>query len=238
MDFDIKDLLKIHAHKAAEYMSNFVNDHFSRNTVMIQDITKPEISDRKLVETYQYLAMIIADQIKQVEKETGFYHTCTNKCVHCCYQAIFITSDETKIITHWIKHHLDSRSVNDLKRKLKSWIALFYKSGFTKGYDGSIEFKQRYFNAHLACPFLNNKSCSIYPVRPTVCRFYFSYDEPRLCSQSAIVENTLDGEPWRQALLPQLVLLRESVTMDVSLFETYQDTQLTLLPIAVKQTLN
>lgn len=36
--------------------------------------------------------------------------------------------------------------------------------------------RQRALTRHRPCPFLEERACQIYPARPPVCRYYFSYD--------------------------------------------------------------
>ncbi|MCL6495853.1 MAG: YkgJ family cysteine cluster protein, partial [Ignavibacterium sp.] len=77
--------------------------------------------------------------------------------------------------------------IERLKHRLRIWQEKIANAGLTQTTD-TDQFKERYFKLHLKCPFLNNdKSCSIYPVRPTPCRTYFSFGNPQLCMSSTFI---------------------------------------------------
>ena len=50
------------------------------------------------------------------------------------------------------------------------------------------------FNNRNACSFLKNNQCSIYPVRPFVCRTYISFSDPDLC-RTGDGKRILFGQP-------------------------------------------
>jgi hypothetical protein len=43
-----------------------------------------------------------------------------------------------------------------------------------------------YFHARVPCPFLENESCSIHPIRPLVCREYLVTSPPALCQDPSV----------------------------------------------------
>ena len=51
------------------------------------------------------------------------------------------------------------------------------------GSDKKTELGLAYFGQGIACPFLEEESCSIYPDRPLVCREYLVTNDPKHCAQ-------------------------------------------------------
>lgn len=75
---------------------------------------------------------------------------CTNGCSHCCHHGVEITSLEATNISNF-----SGRAARSLRK------SIIRKD---KPYQGS------------PCPFLVQDSCSVYEVRPLVCRNHASYD--------------------------------------------------------------
>ena len=50
-----------------------------------------------------------------------------------------------------------------------------------KGQFNDRAVSKTYFSEQIACPFLEDESCSIYPVRPSICREYIVYSPPEYC---------------------------------------------------------
>jgi hypothetical protein len=45
-----------------------------------------------------------------------------------------------------------------------------------------------YFYKRVPCPFLENESCSIYPIRPLICREYLVTSPPQYCADPATLQ--------------------------------------------------
>lgn len=102
--------------------------------------------------------------------------TCTKGCDHCCHIATVISpADATLIADHLL-------SKPDWQALLPQ-LAEGARAAF--GPDGEPLSRERFFEKHLACPFLRDHSCSIYQVRPMPCRAHFVISDPVLCSIDA-----------------------------------------------------
>ena len=60
-----------------------------------------------------------------------------------------------------------------------------------------------YFREQIACPFLEDEGCSIYPVRPSICREYMVVSPPQNC-----------GDPYAKTIrrVPLSLRLSEALT--------------------------
>lgn len=89
--------------------------------------------------------------------------SCRKGCSHCCKQAVAITAIEAHRIGTFI-----GRPPFPVKHR--SLLAMVSRITATQEQYKSVP-----------CPFLKDDECSVYPVRPLVCRTHFSLGEPKLC---------------------------------------------------------
>ncbi len=90
---------------------------------------------------------------------------CENGCSWCCYQPVYMTTQEAILIFEFIHQAFDD------KQRAKIFSNAQSKYKLTKGLE-----EEKKQNIRAACPFLENGSCSIYSVRPMACRIYLSSD--------------------------------------------------------------
>ncbi|WP_369414724.1 YkgJ family cysteine cluster protein [Collibacillus ludicampi] len=136
--------------------------------------------------------------------------TCTKGCAHCCYQAIYVSETETRIILNWLRLN-NIRFDPLLPIRLEKWNASFNRTELFLVDIQTDEFKEGYFHAHIPCPFLgSDNTCEIYPVRPLCCRHYFSVSAPEHCEKSPFVDDTIILRCWDLVVLMKLLLSRES----------------------------
>lgn len=88
---------------------------------------------------------------------------CKKNCSFCCYQAVLISEWEAKQIAKYTK-----RKMIDI-------------AGYGSADDDTPESLRDKYN-NLPCTFLHDGDCSIYPMRPAICRLHFSMaNEISLC---------------------------------------------------------
>jgi hypothetical protein len=114
---------------------------------------------------------------------------CRSGCAHCCYQAVGVSTPE--VIT--IYHHLCTTRSPDEREEVFQRIRV--ADDKTRGMASSER-----FSPELPCPFLDDQRCTIYEVRPLVCRGKNSLD-------AAACERTLhDAEARSQYLAGTLAV--------------------------------
>ena len=132
---------------------------------------------------------IIDDSVRQAEAE-GRTVSCRAGCGACCRQLVPLSIFEAEALGDWIRtlplarqqeleqrfHRvlLGLRDAGMLERILsREWIA-----------DEEVRDKMgaEYFRLGLPCPFLENESCSIHPIRPLSCREYLVTSPAELCA--------------------------------------------------------
>ncbi|AUM11029.1 MAG TPA: YkgJ family cysteine cluster protein [Gammaproteobacteria bacterium] len=91
---------------------------------------------------------------------------------------------------------MDSKVKKKVKQQAKRWFLMFDRVTREASMDNPLT-SEEFFSAEkelsqmkVVCPFLINRSCSIYSVRPVACRTYVVDDSPSVCEQNP-VRNTL-----------------------------------------------
>lgn len=120
---------------------------------------------------------------------------CSQGCSHCCYQRVTVAPHEVFVVTDYIER----RFLPDERQKLNSRL------------DGHLDMvknlsKEERDNRKVACPFLVNGKCSIYPVRPIVCHGMHS-----LCSSSCEKHFSNKSGPFKPSASPVLFELWEKM---------------------------
>jgi Fe-S-cluster containining protein len=131
---------------------------------------------------------IIDDSVEQIEA-AGMKISCKAGCGACCRQLVPLSIFEAEALSDWIRtlpverqqeleqrfHRvlLELRDAGMLERIVaREWLT----DEVTRDLMGA-----EYFRLGLACPFLENESCSIHPIRPLSCREYLVTSPAELC---------------------------------------------------------
>jgi Fe-S-cluster containining protein len=139
----------------------------------------------------------LKDKLKEELAVSGETVTCGRACVHCCSQFVVASFLESECIVHFLYSHNEA---------LEKFVEAYprWKEGVSKvdpafqkmnqlgekivagkaSQEEKQDFKREchlYAEQNNPCPFLVEKACSIYPVRPYVCAGYFSVSPPEWC---------------------------------------------------------
>lgn len=125
--------------------------------------------------------------------------TCVRGCHHCCYLATTITIPEALLILDTLSR--DPYRWRWFEQKLPDLMELAEKL------ENRETTRESWFDQKIPCVFLRDGECSIYEVRPTVCRTHISTDDPFQCSHEAprgapvrrLDTNHLDNLVWSES---------------------------------------
>jgi Fe-S-cluster containining protein len=117
--------------------------------------------------------------------------SCRAGCAHCCRQPVFITPLEGVAIREVVEAKGMARKVEARIRRYLGEIRA-RKNGMTGlkalwsnvrglGPAPSPSLRRAVYGPD--CPFLENDRCTIYAVRPLMCREHISFDDPRKCER-------------------------------------------------------
>jgi len=140
------------------------------------------------------LADHLARQARERAAESGLEVQCRRGCGVCCRYLVRVSIPEALFLAARIQEMPQPRREGLLARfgrvrkvLQQEWLYEDLKGGLTTAqvdltYPHRLYlFSRRYLELELACPFLEDDACSIYPHRPTTCRQYLVTSPPSRC---------------------------------------------------------
>ena len=140
--------------------------------------------------------------VKRIERE-GRSISCKAGCGACCRQMVPISRTEVRRLAELVSQMSEERR-GAVRQRFAAAVRRFSDAGLIErlradkkptGRDYK-ELGLAYFQKGVACPFLENESCSIHPERPLVCREYVVVSPPENCAR----ENGLPVEAVKMQL--------------------------------------
>lgn len=127
-------------------------------------------------------------EVSETEKR-GRKISCTAGCGACCRQAVPLAEIEAYEIAELVKN-LEEPRRSEIRKKFETGCKHFHETGWFERMDEyanlSLEERQKtvmeYFYEGVACPFLENESCSIHTSRPLACREYLVTSPAENCA--------------------------------------------------------
>jgi Fe-S-cluster containining protein len=145
-------------------------------------ITVPEraIEATEIVPALQGLVNAVVDAAA-----AGKAVSCRKGCGACCRQLVPLSRTEGERLLQ-VVHALPLARRTALKERFEATEARIAQAGLTDRAGRSDRaLSAAYFALGLACPFLEDESCSIHPDRPLVCREYLVTSPAALCAGPA-----------------------------------------------------
>jgi len=138
----------------------------------------------------------ITGRVAQEAEAAGSPISCKASCAACCRQMVPLNLFEAEAMMAWLRSLPEERQA-EIEARFHGALSTLRDAGvieklldpqWTKqeGYATGVAIA--YFNAHVACPFLENENCGIYTNRPLVCREYMVTSPPELCQDPAVNE--------------------------------------------------
>ncbi len=113
---------------------------------------------------------------------------CQAGCDHCCYNQVEVTPPEALVIGHFIERQFSREERQRLLARLKNSLEVM--AGKRKREIARIR-------EELPCPLLQVQKCSVYQVRPLVCRGMHSLDAGQ-CRRSLLAGDLTSGDYYFQ----------------------------------------
>jgi Fe-S-cluster containining protein len=143
----------------------------------------------QLLPIIQNLENAIVGRIGEEAKSAGTPISCRAGCGACCRQLVPVSFFEAEALTEWMSTLPEERRVELEGRFHRALLALLGAGVIEKILDNRWTLEEEaatqlaidYFHAGVPCPFLEEESCSIHPIRPLSCREYLVTSPPDLC---------------------------------------------------------
>lgn len=133
---------------------------------------------------YASMDEAITGGLHRLRVEEGLQPTCIEGCCHCCRYYILTNMAEAHTLAQYVKREWKEEELDALRISTQQWHAWDHSRPGRRplvGVDEQADLSQ-YKDG---CPLLVNGACSVYPVRPAVCRRHFVSSPPLSC-QAAI----------------------------------------------------
>lgn len=126
--------------------------------------------------------------------EAGHPISCRKGCGACCRQMVPLSIFEAEFLGNWF-NSLPKERQAEIEGRFRSGLVKLKEAGIldklmdsTWGTDDE-SFSQMaidYFHVGVPCPFLEDESCSIHPIRPLICREYLVISPAELCRDPSV----------------------------------------------------
>lgn len=148
-----------------------------------------DVPQEAMVETLQQLTNVMMDGVEENAGDQGYKVSCQKGCGACCRQLVPISRAEARMLAAMVEEMPEPRR-SKVKARFEDAVKQLRESGLfddavnfhrLKGQD-RVELISKYFYLGIACPFLEEESCSIHADRPLICREYLVVSSPKHCS--------------------------------------------------------
>ncbi len=120
-------------------------------------------------------------RMDRLRSEDGIIPSCELGCCHCCRHLIPANIAEAHALVQYVRREFSAGQIDALRMRTQQWhewdhsrpgrhpSAIIDEQADVPGYEHS-------------CPMLVDGKCSVYPVRPLVCRTHYVSSPPLSCS--------------------------------------------------------
>lgn len=123
---------------------------------------------------YAEIDTVVADELAAL-KADGITPTCGKGCGSCCRHFVVISAPEAEVLAAHVRRTYNAEQQQALRKRTKAWHAwdTLLRTGDNSGHHDAC------------CPFLIDESCSVYSVRPSICRSHHAISScPEACLPS------------------------------------------------------
>lgn len=114
---------------------------------------------------------------------------CHAGCSACCHQIVDVLNWEASLVTDFIRQDMSAAQREHARVQAEAWLHTF--NAITRAATPAAPLRPEEVNAarvefrrrRVACPFLVEGQCTIYPVRPVVCRSHIVEADPEACAR-------------------------------------------------------
>jgi Fe-S-cluster containining protein len=129
---------------------------------------------------YSAVDAATACELLRLRSEDGIVSSCKSGCCHCCRYHILTNIAEAQTLAQYVKRELSAEQIDDLRLRTRQWHEW---DNSRPGRPSAIVNEQADLSGYEhCCPLVVDGACSVYPVRPVVCRAHFVSSPSRYCN--------------------------------------------------------
>ncbi len=148
-----------------------------------------------LLPVFQSLTSTLVDRAVERDASPGREVSCRAGCGACCRQPVPIAPAEARGLVALIDA-MPAAQAGAVRARFADARARLAAAGITTrpdevarlDLDAQVQWGADYLAAGVACPFLDDESCSIHPERPTICREYLVTTPAANCRRPSVAD--------------------------------------------------
>lgn len=136
--------------------------------------------ERFLRALYVSVDEAISCSLERLRHDEGMVPSCRLRCSHCCRFPILMSVAEARTLANFVKRGFSPKQIDALRRRTRQWHR---QDDALRGSSLQVPAPAGEDDATCAlpCPMLVESECSVYDVRPLLCRSHFVFSHPRAC---------------------------------------------------------
>ena len=150
----------------------------------------------RILPVIQSLDDSIIEGVAASHAEEGMKVSCGPGCGICCRQLVPVSIFEAEALTEWFRELPKDRQEQLANRFHQSLIQLsasgllgrVLNEDWLAESESAKQLSLDYFHLGIPCPFLEDESCSIHPIRPLICREFLVSSPPEHCADPAALQ--------------------------------------------------
>jgi Fe-S-cluster containining protein len=174
----------------------------------------------ELLPIIRNLESAIGARVGQDAEAAGKPISCGPGCGACCRQLVPVSLFEAEALTDWMRALPEEQQAALQERFHSALLALrdagvvdkILSDDWIAGGEPVTQLAIDYFHAGVPCPFLQNESCGIHPIRPLSCREYLVTSPPLFCADPSV--HPVAGVPFPLKLSRTLYNLGRQIEQD------------------------
>jgi Fe-S-cluster containining protein len=134
----------------------------------------------------------VVDAAAEREHRAGREISCRAHCGACCRQLVPLSHTEAQQLPDLVaglepdhRERVVARFEAAIARLRETSMLSRLESHADSSREAFDALVAEYFDLQIACPFLEEESCSIHPVRPLICRQYLVTSDPAHCASAS-----------------------------------------------------
>ncbi len=139
---------------------------------------------------FRYITNSFVDLAEENARESGATVSCKKGCGACCRQLVPVSEIEAQQLMNLVEDMPEPRK-SEIRARFERARQLLQEAGLLKsllepnriGEEAIVPLGLEYFRQGIACPFLEDESCSIHAERPLACREYLVVSPAEHCAK-------------------------------------------------------
>lgn len=155
------------------------------------DMPDAKVKLRRMLPVFHQISNTFVRMGVESINESGKQISCRAGCGACCRQLVPLSDAEAHQLAGLVEDMPESRRM-EIRKRFADGLKRLNDGGFFERLDRAASGSEEqysdtvdeYFTYQVACPFLENESCSIHESRPIACREYLVTSSPEYCSSA------------------------------------------------------